>query len=302
MVVLFGFLTILAAPHFNLSNIPTTALADPLAVFASVATFGGAIFGYAVGWSSYAADYTRRQPHDTPARTVFWYAFLGVAAPCVVLETLGVLVTSVDGGAGLMFNNAEPGTVLSHAVGTGAVASIVLGLLAFSTIANNVPNDYSFALSAQVLGIKVKRWILTLIGAATYVLVALYIQQKFSSKLQGFLLLIAYWLGAYVAIVLIEHLLRKGNYPVVDYEDGSKLPIGIAAVTAMVIGLAVAALGFNQSALLGSWAAGPISHALSDSFMATNFFTADVGFPLAIIVTSVLYYFLRRWELARFKR
>src|SRR5690242_2796502 len=49
MFVLFGILTILAAPHFNIGNVPATALADPLAVFAGVATFGGAVFGYAVG-------------------------------------------------------------------------------------------------------------------------------------------------------------------------------------------------------------------------------------------------------------
>ena len=33
-----------------------------------VALFGGAIFGYAIGWSSYAADYTRRQPANTLPR------------------------------------------------------------------------------------------------------------------------------------------------------------------------------------------------------------------------------------------
>ncbi|HEX6800823.1 MAG TPA: cytosine permease [Ktedonobacterales bacterium] len=300
MAILFGILTILAAPHFNIGNIPATALADPLAVFAGVATFGGAIFGYAVGWSSYASDYTRRQPKSTPANKVFWYAFAGVAVPCIVLETLGVLITSVAGGVDLIFGNAEPGTVMSHAIGTSAVASIVLVLLAFSTIANNVPNDYSFALSAQVLGIKIQRWILTIAGAVIYILVALVLQQRFSVNLQGFLLLIAYWLGAYVAIVIIEHFMRRGQYPAADYETASRLPVGIAAVAAMVIGLIVAALGVNQAGTIGY--VGPLSKALSDSFMAKNLFGADIGFPLAVVVTGIVYFILRKWELARFKR
>ena len=91
MFILFGYVFFAASSHFNVS-IPASVTG--MALFASVATFGGAVFGYAVGWSSYAADYTRRQPADTPASRVFWYAFAGVVVPCVLLETLGVLLTT----------------------------------------------------------------------------------------------------------------------------------------------------------------------------------------------------------------
>ena len=67
-------------------------------------------------------------------------------------------------------------------------------LLAFSTIANNVPNDYSFALSLQVLGIHIPRWILTVVGAVVYIVLALALKVNFNQNLEGFLLLIAYWL------------------------------------------------------------------------------------------------------------
>jgi purine-cytosine permease-like protein len=165
-------------------------------------------------------------------------------------------------------------------------------LLAFSTIANNVPNDYSFALSTQVLGLQVKRWALTIVGAVIYVSLALaFFQKGFPGKLQGFLLLIAYWLGAWSTIVIIEHFRRKGQYPVADYENASKLPTGIAAVASMVVGLAVAALGVNQFVTFGY-----------EGILARKLADADIGFPLAIVVAGVLYYVLRRWELARFKR
>lgn len=285
MALLFGYVFFVAAPHFQV-NIPASV--GGLALFASVATFGGAIFGYAVGWSSYAADYTRRQPADTSATRVFWYAFLGVTIPCVLLEILGLLLTT-----SLKANAALPsvGALISSSIGVGPIASVVLLLLAFSTIANNVPNDYSFALSTQVLGIHVRRWILTIVGAVAYLLLAFAIQRNFNLNLEGFLLLIAYWLGAWNAVVLIEHWLRKGKYPVADYETASKLPVGIAAVVAMVLGLVVAAFGVNQAATIGY--EGPLAKALAD---------ADIGFPLAIIVSGVLYFLLRRWELARYKR
>jgi NCS1 nucleoside transporter family len=281
MLVLFGYVFFAASSHFT-TNVPI----DPkgLGLFAGIASFGGAVFGYAVGWSSYAADYTRRQPVTAPARRVFWYAFIGVAVPCILLEILGVLLTTgVQGDT--------PGALLGNAIGRNPISYLVILLLAFSTIANNVPNDYSFALSTQVLGIKVKRWILTLVGAVAYLALAFYVQDKFSSKLEGFLLLIAYWLGAWCTIVLIEHWLRRGQYPVQDYETASKLPVGIAALVSMIIGLAVAAVGVNQ-AFLANYE-GPLAKSLGD---------ADIGFPLAILVSGILFFFLRRWELARFKR
>jgi NCS1 nucleoside transporter family len=291
MFILFGYVFFASLGKFNLGNIGASSLGGGLLLFSAIATFGGAIFGYAVGWSSYAADYTRRQPVETPSRKVFWYAFSGVVVPCILLETLGVLLASavpVD-----IFNGAPAGTVIADSIGTGGIAGLVVLLLAFSTIANNVPNDYSFALSTQVIGLKnIRRWILTIVGAVAYVALALALQANFNFKLEGFLLLIAYWLGAWNAVVLLEHFVfRKGKYPVEDYENSHKLPVGIAGVVAMVVGIAVAFLGVQQLATFGY--EGIISKQIAD---------ADIGFPLAIVVAGVIYLVLRRWELSKFKR
>jgi purine-cytosine permease-like protein len=282
MFLLFCYIFFVASPHFNVA-LPATVTG--MALFASVASFGGAVFGFAVGWATYAADYTRHQPADTPARRVFLYAFLGVGLPCILFEVLGVLLTTGATGNDL-------GTLIAHSIGTGPLSRTVILLLAFSTIANNVPGDYSFALSTQALGLKVvKRLILTIVGAVLYLSLAFAISANFNINLQGFLLLIAYWLGAWCTIVLIEHFRRKGNYPVEDYETASKLPIGIAALSALIVGLALAAFGINQASVINF--EGPLSHALAD---------ADIGFPLAIILAGLIYYPLRRWELAKWRR
>lgn len=279
MFLLFGYVFFVAAPRFNIA-IPATVTG--LALFASVMTFGGAIFGFAIGWTSYAADYTRRQPATTPASKVFTYAMLGVTIPCIILETLGALLAT-------SFKSLpDAGTLIAGNLGGGIVASIVVLLLAFSTIANNVPNDYSFALSMQVLGVNVHRWILTLVGAVVYILLALALQANFNLNLEGFLLLIAYWLGGYSIILFLEDRFRKGSYPAQDYTTASKLPGGMAAVVSMIVGLAVAALGINQAATIGY--EGILSKSLAD---------ADIGFPLAVIVTGVLYYILRKMEMSR---
>lgn len=289
MFLLFGYVFIAASSHIT-TNVPIAV--EGIALFASIATFGGAIFGYAVGWSSYAADYTRRQPVDTPSGRVFLFAFLGVTVPCILLESLGMLLTtSLKAGAEL----PSAGDLISTNIAGSPIAGIVVLLLAFSTIANNVPNDYSFALSCQVLGINIQRWILTIVGAVAYVALAFALQRNFNLNLEGFLLLIAYWLGAWNAIVLLEHLFRKGNYPVADYATPSKLPPGIAAVISMVVGLGVAILGVNQAAVIGYQ--GPLSRMLGG-----DLYGADIGFPLAILATGILYFILRRWEMARYKR
>ena len=61
------------------------------------------------------------------------------------------------------------------------------------------------------------------------------------------MLLIAYWLGPYAIILIIEHFVfRRGRYNVDDWNTRSRLPIGWAAIVSMVIGLFGAYLGFAQ--------------------------------------------------------
>ena len=302
MAILFGYVAIVASSHFT-TNVPATATG--LALFAGISAFAGAIFGYAVGWSSYAADYTRRQPAATSSRRVFWYAFLGVAIPCILLETLGVLLTTTVAVPAIFdLVGAGPGPLFGSVLAGSPIAGLVILLLAFSTIANNVPNDYSFALSTQVLGLTVRRWILTIVGAVVYVAVALFLaQSNFSFNLQNFLLVIAYWLGAWNAIILLEHFVfRKGKYPVEDYESPGKLPVGIAAVVAMVLGLVVAALGVGQQYFVGPLATALSVCSNSPCNPSKGDAVADIGFPLAIVAAIIIYYPLRRWELKKYDR
>src|SRR5947209_7872953 len=53
MAIIFAILLVVAAPHFKI--IPTPAFGA--VEIAGLLSFGGAVFGFAVGWSSYAADY-----------------------------------------------------------------------------------------------------------------------------------------------------------------------------------------------------------------------------------------------------
>ncbi|TME67475.1 MAG: hypothetical protein E6I59_00465, partial [Chloroflexi bacterium] len=91
MAIIFAIMFFVALPHFHIIAPSNTTTA---AEIAGLLSFGGAVYGFATGWSSYAADYNVNQPEDTPASRVFWLTFLGVFIPCVLLETLGVALTT----------------------------------------------------------------------------------------------------------------------------------------------------------------------------------------------------------------
>jgi NCS1 nucleoside transporter family len=290
MAIIFLILLFVAAPHFQI--IPTPAF--NAAEIASLVSFGGAVYGFATGWSSYAADYNVNQPEETPASRVFWLTFLGVFIPCVLLETLGMLFASWQ-------TKASGGSLLA-AVATplGGFGKFLVALLALSVIANNIPNDYSLGLSMQVVGKwfqRVPRYIWTLIGAVVYVVIALAVAfaGSFNETLTSFLLLVAYWLGPFAIILILENFVfRRGRYNVDDWNTRSRLPVGWAAIVSMAIGLVGAYLGFAQVFIFNGNVTpitGPIGGLINKPY------GMDVGFEVGLILAGIAYFILRRIEL-----
>ncbi len=285
MAAIFFILLIVAGPR--MSFIPTPAL--NIVELASFVSFGGAVYGFATGWGSYAADYNVNQPQETPTSRVFLLTFLGIVIPCIVLEILGMALTTAYkglGGGDLLAAVAKP---------LGGFGSFLLVLLALSVVANNIPNDYSLGLSMHVLGKpfqRINRSVWALIGAVTYVLIAIPAAANFNETLSNFLLLIAYWLGPWSIILILEHFVfRRGHYNVDDWNIRSKLPIGWAALVSSAIGLGGVLLGAAQVYYVG-----PIARLFNPPF------GMDIGFELGVIFAGVAYYFLRPVELAQNRR
>lgn len=67
----------------------------------SVFSFGASVYGFATGWTSYAADYTVYQPASQSRKKVFLFTWLGLIIPLFFTEMLGVAVmsaTALNGG------------------------------------------------------------------------------------------------------------------------------------------------------------------------------------------------------------
>ena len=282
MLFIFSMMFFVSAPNFRAVAPSTTGLVE----FASFMSFGSAVYGFATGWSSYAADYNVNQPENTPPSRVFFLTFLGVFIPCVLLETLGLALTTVPAFAG-----KSGGDLFAVALAPlGGFGTLFLVLLALSVVANNIPNDYSLALSIQLLGAwfqRINRAVWTLIGSIIYVAIALPAANNFDTTLEGFLLLIAYWLGPWSIILVLEHFVfRHGRYNVEDWNQPSRLPVGWAALLSMALGLFGVYLGAAQEKFVG---------AIAGLFNPP--YGIDIGFELGLIFAGIAYFFLRRIEL-----
>jgi len=158
----------------------------------------------------------------------------------------------------------------------------------------------------QVLGkwfMRVPRYVWTLIGAVVYVAIAVALivnGGNFNETLNSFMLLVAYWLGPYSIILIIEHFVfRHGRYNVDDWNTRLRLPVGWAAIVSMVIGLIGAGLGFAQVFTINGVTkpiVGPIGGLINQPY------GMDVGFELAIVFAGIAYLILRRIEINTSKR
>ena len=271
----------------------------------SVFSYGSVIYGFATGWTSYAADYTVYQPHTQSRRKVFFWTWIGLIIPLLFTQMLAVAVmsaTTINGGdnryqAGYDATGTG-GLIGAVFVNLGTFGKFCMVILALSIIANNAPNIYSVGLTAQVLARKtanIPRFIWTAVGTGIYIAVAIPGYSHFEQILHNFMNFIGYWLSIYTGISLCDHFIFKrgmSGYKPEDYDSPEKLPPGIAAMLAFGFGVAGMVTGMSQE-----WYTGPIAlHAGKGPS------GGDVGPEQGFAYSFVAYALLRPLELRYFGR
>ncbi|KAL9052329.1 MAG: hypothetical protein Q9162_005473 [Coniocarpon cinnabarinum] len=270
----------------------------------SVLSFGAVVYGFATGWTSYAADYTVYQNPHNARRKVFFATWLGLIFPLLFTEMLGVAVMTAtndptsryaqgydqSGSGGLL------AAVLVHSL--GHFGDFCLVLLGLSIVANNCPNLYTVGLTAQVFGRwmqAIPRFIWTTVATAVYIAIAIPGYSHFEEVLENFMNFIGYWLAIYEGIALSEHFaFRRGmrGYHPELYDHPDELPPGIAAVAAFIVGVVGVVMGMSQV-----WFIGPIAKKIGDPE-----YGGDIGFELGFAFAAVAYFILRPLELRFFRR
>jgi len=272
----------------------------------SVLSFGSVIYGFATGWTSYAADYTVYQPVTMSRTKVFFATWIGLIVPLLFTEMLGVAImtaTSINGGDNIYqtgYDASGTGGLLAAVLfpPLGTFGKFCLVMLALSIIANNCPNIYSVALSMMVLGRwtrHVPRFIWTFIGTCIYIAIAIPGYSHFEVVLENFMNFIGYWLAIYEGIAFCDHFFYKhgmNGYNPEFYDNPKALPPGLAAIGAFCFGIAGMVTGMSQV-----WFVGPIAmHAGAAPF------GGDVGFELGFAFSFTSYFVLRKLELKYFNR
>ena len=238
----------------------------------------GAAFGYAVGWNPYASDYTRYFPPATSKLAIAFWAGLGVFVSCVLLEVAGAASATVTGIGAI--NTNPTGAFTGHL--PTALADLTLLAIALGAVAANVLNIYSGALSFTAMGIRLplalRRAIVALVFGVIGFVVALTGLHDAGTKYENFLLVIAYWIAPWLAVMFCDQFLRRRQDPrQLEVLLFNKKYTNWAGPVAMLAGVVVSIWLFsNQTEYIGVVP----SHVPS---------VGDLTFEAGFVITAVIY-------------
>jgi NCS1 family nucleobase:cation symporter-1 len=155
------------------------------------------------------------------------------------------------------------------------VVAIMLG-----GVAANVLNIYTNALSALVLDIKVRRWIVVVLGGCVGLLLSLYGAGNFAGFYEQFLLLLDYWITPWLGILAIDFFVLKRT----SITSLNRIPaFSWRGLTSYLIGILVSVAFIPSITYVGY--VGPIAHLLGG---------ADFSYFVSFLVSATLYLLVSR--------
>ena len=208
----------------------------------------GTAFGYAAGWTPYAADYTRYLPSAVSPFATGFFASTGLFVSCVVLEIVGAASTTF-GSASL----ANPTASFTAELGPWLAKATLLAI-AIGAIAANALNIYSGAMAFVTTGITlpphIARALVTVFFGVAGFLIAWWALPDAAHSYEAFLLVIAYWIGPWLGVVFADQYLRRGQHIAGYLYDRSYS--NWAGLLSFALGLGLSVLLFsNQEKFVG---------------------------------------------------
>jgi NCS1 nucleoside transporter family len=212
----------------------------------------GATFGYAAGWNPYASDYTRYLKPDSSKWAIALWAGLGLLLSCVLLETVGAAAGTLSSVA----SNANP-TAGWTGIFPAWLGDLTLLAIVIGGIAANALNIYSGAISFTAIGFKLplaaRRAIVALGFGAIGFFVAWSGLSDAGAKYNNFLLIIAYWIAPWLAVVFCDMYLRRRRDPArIEHLLFDRRYANWAGPVAMAVGVGISIWLFsNQAKYIG---------------------------------------------------
>jgi purine-cytosine permease-like protein len=260
-------------------NLETPSVGDSLTIAGNRLSFFSICLSAAITYAPLAADFFVYYPPDTPKVVSFGLTFLGLTLSFTMAFIVGIGLASgiaSDTGYADAYNVGAGALIVEGFNPLGGFGKFCSVLVALGLISNTIPPTYSSGIDFQILGHyaeMVPRIVWNTIAVVIYTVCALAGQAHLSEIFTNFLALMGYWVAIWFAILLEERYIfrRQTGYNWAAWDDPSKLPIGLAAFAAFLVGWAGAVICMAQV-----WYIGPIAKLVGDYGADVSFLSSNV--------------------------
>ncbi|MEU2734038.1 cytosine permease [Streptomyces sp. NPDC007095] len=238
-------------------------------------------WGYAAGWNPYATDYSRYLPRTANKFRTALYPAVGLFLSVAAVSLIGAASATI----------AAPGSATPTAAFTGHLPSwlgdLVLLSIILGGVSANALNVYSSAMSITSLGLRLPAWLgrgaLVVLSGVAGTAAAWASLSDAGHAYEAFLLVIAYWIGPWLGVVLVERwFLTRTRDDEPARRLGDRAFTNWPGITALLIGVAVSVPLFSNQEKYVGW--------VPKHWASFGDITCLVGFA----VSAALYALLRR--------
>lgn len=279
-MIIFG----MVGPHADNVS-PPTVTGENLS--GSLLSLVAIIYGSSASWATMISDYYVHYPTNTSRLKIFILSTLGIGIPTAIGMTAGAVVASAlnnNQSWANAYTNQGLGFLIRDVLHPRGFSKFILVLFSLSGINTNIISIYSSAISFQQMArplAKIPRFIWILLCFGVVLGLAIGGREKLDTYLQDFLSLLGYWCTSYFSILLLEHsIFRKRNFENYDLEgwnDPSRLPIGLGASFAFLMGVVAWCMGMDET-----WFVGPLASLIGSA-------GGDVANEFTLVVTVISY-------------
>ncbi|MGW0158945.1 purine-cytosine permease family protein [Mycobacterium sp. NPDC003323] len=223
-----------------------------------------------ISWASYAADFSRYLPVESSNVRVFGFTFAGIVLAYVLVQGIGIAA------AGVLGDHTAEG--VRDVMGGGALGAAALLVIALASVGSGVMNDYSGSLALQTMGVRLRRPVsAVLVTVLAFFLILWLHAADTATRFLDVLLLIGYWIPAFVAVIVIDWALRTRRAGTAVDVAGAVTARRdtVAALVVFVLSYAAAMPFMNTTLIKGA--------------VASAWHGADIAYFVNFVVAAGLY-------------
>lgn len=228
-----------------------------------------------ISWASYASDFSRYLPVDSSKLKVFGYTFAGIGLGYIFVQGIGIAAATAIG------EHTVEG--VRTVMGGGVLGGVALLVIALAAVGSGVMNDYSGSLALQTIGVRVRRPVSAVIVTVLAFFLILWLHAAdTATRFTDVLLLVSYWIPAFVAVVAVDWAIRiRGRASVNPAAETTQRRDSVVAVIAFVLAYLAAMPFMNTTLIKGA--------------VATAWHGADIAYFVNFFAALALYGGYRLW-------